>query len=381
MKFDLTEQQQMIKDNARDFLEKECPLSLVKDMAKDEKGHSPELWQKIAQQDWLAMPFQREYGGLGGDFLDAVLILEEMGRACFSGPFFSSVVMAGTLITNAGNQKQKLELLSAIAGGKLITTVALTEAEGMYGSRDIHAAAEKKGDGYIINGTKLFVPAAHLSGYIICVARTNSGADGHGISMLLVESKSPGVNTTVLPTIARDKLCEVVFDSVTVPAENILGTPDEGWPHIELMLQKAAVGKCAEMLGGAQRVLEMCVDYTKQRVQFGRPIGSFQAVHHHMADMAANVYACSPVTHKAAWKLSQGLPCAADVSIAKAWVSEAFRQVVSSAHRLYGGIGFTEECDLHLYYRAAKAAEVMFGDSVFHQELLAHEMGLPSDFA
>jgi len=310
MDFGLNEGQRMLKQTARDFLTAECPSSLVKEMATDDRGYTTDLWRKMAELGWMGLAFPEEYGGTGGSFLDLAVLIEEMGRACLPGPFFSTVVLGGMTILELGNEKQKKELLPMIAKGELIITLALNE---------------------------------------------------------------PG---NLLKTIAGDKQCEVVFNKVKVPQENILGDRGQGWIQLQSILRTAAIAKCAEMVGGAQLVLEMTIDYVKQRVQFGQPIGAFQAVQHHCANIATDVDISKFITYQAAWRLSEGLPCNREAAMAKAWVSDAYRRVTLLGHQCIGGVGFMEDHDLPLYSKRAKAAEIAFGDADFHREVVAQELGL-----
>jgi len=377
MDFGLSEQQEMLRRMARDFLSTECPKQLVREMEEDEKGYLPELWQKMAQLGWQGLPFPEEYGGSGGTFLDLAVLLEEMGRACLPGPFFSTVVLGGLTILDAGNEEQKRESLPRIAGGERIMTLALTESSGRYDAADMGVEATLSKEQYVINGTKLFVPDAHIADWIICVARTSRGErPEEGITLFLVRSGSRGMVCNLLPSLAKDRQCEVVFDKVGVPEKNILGEADQGWIEVGKVLQRAAVAKSIEMVGGAQQVLELSVNYAKERVQFDRPIGSFQAVQHHCANMAVDVDTARLLAYQAAWRLSEGLPCELEVAMAKAWVSEACRRVASLGHQVHGAIGFTRDHDMQLYSRRAKAAEIAFGDADFHREVLARELEL-----
>ena len=372
MDFDLSEEQEMLRKAARDFLTTECPTSLAKEIVKDDKGYSPDLWRKMAELGWMGLIFPEQYGGEGGKFHDLAVLLTEMGRACLPGPFFSTVVLSGMTILEVGNEQQKQELLPAIARGDTIITLALTEPSAKYSIDGISVRATADGDGYIINGTKLFVPDALVADYIICVARTGE----EGITLFLVDSKSPGLDRSLLQTIAGDKQCAVTFNKVKVPAQNIIGELDQGWLGVEKLLSKAAVAKCAEMIGGTQRVLEMTVDYAKERVQFGRPIGSFQAVQHHCANMVTDVDISRLLTYQAAWKITEGLPHSKDVAAAKAWVSDAYSRVAALGHQVMAGVAFMEDHDMPLYFKRAKAAEVVFGDADFHREVMAKEIGL-----
>jgi alkylation response protein AidB-like acyl-CoA dehydrogenase len=377
MDLGFSEEQEMLRTSTRDFLTNECPKDLVRQMAEDEKGYTPELWRKMAELGWMGLAFPEEYDGMGMTFFDLIILLEEMGRACLPGPFFSTVVLGGLTILDAGTEEQKKEFLSKIANGDLIITLALTEPSARYDPASITVKATPDGDDYVINGTKLFVPDANVADYLVCVTRTKDGASPEdGVTIFLVDAKSPGIATTLLKTIAGDKLCEVVFDNVKVPNKNMVGELDKGWPVMERILEKATVALCAQMVGGAEATLEMSVQYAKDRIQFGRPIGSFQAIQHHCANMVTDVDGSKYIMYEAAWKVGEGLPATMEVSMAKAWVTEAYQRVTLLGHQIHGGIGFTEEHDMPLYFKRAKAAEATFGDADWHREAVARELGL-----
>ncbi len=377
MDLGFTEEQEMLRKTARDFLQTECPTTLVKEMADDEQGYTKELWGKMAELGWMGLGLPEEYDGMGMSFLDLSVLLEEMGRACLPGPFFSTVVLGGFTIIEAGNEEQKKDLLPKIAAGEVILAMALTEPSASYDPAAVTVQAVPDKDDYVISGTKLFVENAHIADYMVCVTRTKDGSSPEdGITMFLVDGKSPGISTTVLKTIAGDKQCEVIFDNVRVPKKNILGELDKGWPVIAKMLEMAAVAKCAEMVGGAQAALDMSVAYAKERIQFGRPIGSFQAIQHHCANMVTDVDGSRFITYQAAWKVSEGLPATMEVSMAKAWVSEAYRRVTQLGHQIHGGIGFCMDHDMPLYFKEAKAAESTFGNADWHREIVAQQLGL-----
>ena len=377
MDFDLNEEQEMLKTAARDFLSKECPKSLVRQMVKDERGYPPELWRKMTELGWLGLIFPEEYGGLGGSFLDLTVLLEEMGRACLPSPFFSTVVESGLFILNAGSEEQKKDLLPKIAEGKVILTLALAEPSASYDAASVEVEATSDNGDYIINGTKLFIANAHVADYMICIARTKKGTvPEEGITAFLVDGQSPGISCTMLKTIAGDKLCEVIFDKVRVPKKNIVGEVDKGWAPVEKTLQEATLAKCAEMVGGAQQVLEMSADYTKERIVFGRPLGSFPVIQHYIANMMMDTDGCRLLTYEAAWKLSEALPCTMEIAMAKAWASDAYKRVTAFGQQIFGGVGFIEDHDMPLYFRRAKAAELTLGDGNFHRELVARQLGL-----
>jgi alkylation response protein AidB-like acyl-CoA dehydrogenase len=374
MKLTLTEEQEMIKKTACDFLADKCPKTFVTQMEESEAGYSKELWQEMAELGWMGLAFPEKYGGGDMNFLDLAVLLEEMGRACLPGPFFSTVVLGGLPILDLGNEEQKQKYLPELIRGGKIFTLALTEPGYQnYDTSSITVEATPDDGNYIINGTKLFVPDAHIADYLICIAKTKPE---NGITVFLVDTKNPRINCTVLKTIAGDKLCEVVFDKMPVPKANILGQLNQGWSAVQKIIEWAAVGKCCEMVGNIQRALEMTVDYAKERKQFDRPIGSFQIIQHYCADMATDIDGAKFTTYQAAWRLSEGLPCTKEVAIAKAWIGEASQRVVAQAHQIHGAIGVTIEHDLHFYTRRAKAAELAFGDADFYREVVAKEMGL-----
>ena len=377
MDLGLTEEQEMLKKTAHDFLSKECPKKIMRELIATENGYSPDMWKKMADLGWMGLAFPERYGGNGGSFLDLVILLEEMGYNILPAPFFSTVILGGMTLLEGGNEEQKKEFLSQISSGKLIMTLALTELDGTYTAASIKTIAAAKGDQYIINSTKLFVPDANVADYLLVVARTKKSTNPEsGLTIFLVDPKSHGIKTTVLKTLAFDKLCEVVLENVSVPKKNVVGILDKGWPVIESILKKASVAKCAEMVGGAHAVLEMSVQYAKDRIQFNRPIGSFQAIQHYCANMVTDVDGSRFITYKAAWTISEGLPADMEVAIAKAWTSDAFKRVASLGHQIFGAIGFTMDHDLHFYYRNAKAGELAYGDADYHRKAVARELGL-----
>jgi 3-oxocholest-4-en-26-oyl-CoA dehydrogenase beta subunit len=373
MDYDLNDEQKMLQESARRFLKERCPSTYVRAMAEDEKGYAPGLWKDMADLGWMGLMIPEPWGGSEMDFLHLAVLLREMGYFCLPGPFFSTVVIGGLALLEAGNEKQKEALLPLVAGGEGLLTLAWLEAEGTYSPEGIQLKAEGK-DGYRLTGTKLFVPYAQGAHTLICAART--GPDPTDLSLFLVPTGSSGLSITPLKTLAGDKQYALHLDRVTVPAENLLGNLHQGWPVLQKILLMAAVAKAAEMSGGARRVMEMTVTYVKERVQFGKPVGAFQAVQHHCANMLTLAETLQFMTDQAAWRISAGLPFAKEAALCKAWVSDAYRRLVALGHQCIGGMGFMEEFDLQLYFKQAKAAEQMFGDADFHREGLAGEMGL-----
>jgi len=373
----LSEEQEMIKKMARDFLTDKLPKEVVKEIEESELGYSPDLWKEMTELGWVGLVLPDKYGGSGMSFLDLAVLLEEMGRACLPGPYFSTVVLGGLPISDIGTEEQKQEYLPKIASGEMIFTLALTEAGAGYDANAIEVKATADKDAYILNGTKLFVPDAHVADYMLVVARADEKAKAEdGITIFIVDAKSPGISHTVLKTIANDKLCEVVFNQVNVPKENILGQLNQGWSEVQKIIQRAAVAKCCEIVGCTQQALDMTIEYAKDRKQFGRPIGSFQIIQHYCADMATDVDGARLSTYQAVCMINDGLPCTQEVAVAKAWAGEASQRIMALAHQIHGAIGYSIDHDLQFYTRRAKAAEVTFGDASFYREVVAQEMGL-----
>ena len=372
----LSEEQEILRKAARDFLTEKCPKKLVRELEKDEKGYSPQMWREVADLGWMGLVFPENYGGSGMSFLDLAVLLEEMGRACFPGPFFSTVILGGLAILDAGSDEQKQKYLPGIVSGKSIFTLALTEVSGKYDAASVKVKAAADKNAYVINGTKLFVSDASVADYILCVTRTDDKAKAeNGITVFIVDARSPGISTTVLETVARDKQCEVTFKQVKVPRENILGKLNQGWSEIQKTIERAAIAKCCEMVGGMQAVLDMTVPYVKQRIQFDVPIGVFQAIQHHCVNMLVDVESSRVIAYEAAWKMSNGLPYSREAAMAKAWVSDAYQRVVALGTQSHGGVSIMEDHDLPLYYRRAKAAELAFGDARFHRKNVARKLG------
>ena len=372
----LTETQEILKKMARDFLTTECPKALVRKLEQSEEGYSPELWKKMAELGWMGLIIPEEYGGMGYSFQDLVVLLEEIGRNILPGPLITTIT--GTFpILEAGTEEQKKELLPKIVQGELVLTTALLEGDGVFDPSGVTVRATPKGDNFVIDGTKLFVEMAHVANHIICVTRTKEGtAPEKGITILIVDSITPGISCEVMPTIAADKLCEVRFKDVAVPKKNILGQLDEGWPVVEMMLRKGAIAKCAESLGCIETCVEMTVAYSKERVQYDRPIGAFQALQHKMADMWTGMQTSRYLTYEAAWMESEGQPCAKEASMAKAYVNEVYKDIAKWAVRLHGAIATSADHDIPFYYRRSKAADIAFGNTDFHREIVAQKIGL-----
>jgi alkylation response protein AidB-like acyl-CoA dehydrogenase len=378
MDFGFSEEQEMLRSSARDFLAKEAPMTYVRKMMDDEVGFTAELWKKMADLGWMGLILPEQYGGSGLDFVDLIVVLEEMGRVVLPGPFFSTVVLGGVAVLDGGSAALKDALLPKLASGELRVTLAQLEPSGRWDADGIQLAAKADGGGFVLSGTKLFVPDAHTADHLVVAGRTPGSSGTDGISLFLVDAKAPGITTTQLKTMDQTrKLGEVVLKDVRVPADRVLGGVGQGWALLDRVIDRGKVGLCAEMCGGAQRVLEMSVDYAKVREQFGKPIGSFQAIQHKCANMLVEVESSKSVTYYAAWAVANGVaeaPLAA--AMAKAYCSDAYRHVSGEGIQIHGGIGFTWEHDMHIYFKRAKSSEVTFGDATWNRELVAQHINL-----
>jgi alkylation response protein AidB-like acyl-CoA dehydrogenase len=373
MDFGLSEDQKMIQASIKDFLGKECPSDKVRELEESEKGYDPEIWQKMAELGYLGIHLPEEYGGTGGEFLDLMILMEEMGRKLLPSPFFPTIVLCSLPLVAYGNEEQKKKFLPEIANGKAIWTFALTESSAGYSASGMKLNASLEREDYHLFGTKRFVPYGHVASYLLVAGRTGE-KDEQGITIFIVDGKSPGLEVEVIPTTAHDKQCEVNFDNVRVPKINVLHEVGKGCETINFVLQRGALLKCAEMLGGAQAALEITTDYAKKRVQFNRPIGAFQAIQHKLADMLIDVEGLRYLVYQAAWEISVGSPSDLLISMAKVKANEVYQRTCTESIKIHGAIGFTREQDIGLYHLRTKALEFALGNSEFHRERIANEL-------
>jgi alkylation response protein AidB-like acyl-CoA dehydrogenase len=379
MDFGFNQEQELLRATARKFFENECASEFVRARMAEPAGVTDDFWAKLAEQGWLGLIYPEEYGGTGLGFVDLTVLMEEMGRSVMPGPFFSTVLLGGLTILEAGSAAQKTEWLGRISAGQAKATLAFTEPNARWDAAAVTATARESGGAFTLSGTKLFVPDAHLADILVVVARTREGQrPEEGLSLFLVPRGARGVEVKLLPTMDQTrKLCEVTFADVTVGADALLGPKNGAWAPLSRVLDRATVALCAEMCGGAQRVLDMTTEYAKIRIAFGKPIGSYQGVKHKAADMLVEIENAKSLTYYAAWAVDENVPEAPlAASMAKAYVSDAFRRAAGTGIQLHGGIGFTWEHDLHLYFKRAKSSEFTFGDGTWHRERVAQLINL-----
>jgi alkylation response protein AidB-like acyl-CoA dehydrogenase len=376
MDFTLNEEQEMFKEMARKFFEAECDVSMVRKIEASDAGHMPEMWAKMAELGWLGIIIPEEYEGFDLGLLEVAILFEEIGRAAFDSPLLCTLM--GTLaILEGGSEAQKKKLLPEIVTGNLIMTLATQEAEVSYDPRFVSVQAASKDGSFVLNGTKLFVPYANVADYILVVARTQGNpGDEEGITVFMVDAKDSGIHLTALETVAPDRQFQVEFNNVTVSSENILGDLDKGLPMVESVIEKATAIQCAEMVGGAEQEMKATAQYSKERIQFDRQIGTFQAVQHHLANMYTDVKGSRWLTYASLFCLSQGQPASKEVAMAKAFTSNACQRVSYNATQVHGGMGVDMDNDLHFYFRRSKAMDLRFGPAAIHFKALETELGL-----
>jgi len=374
--FAFSEEQEMLRRAARDFLAKECGSKYVREQMAGGDGYDARMWGRLVDLGWTALGIPEEYGG-AGTFLDLVVVLEEAGRALLPGPFFSTMGLAVPVFLELGTPAQKKKVLGEIAAGTARATVAFTEPSGRWDASGVSVVASQSGDGWRLDGVKTFVPDAVAADYLVVPARTR-GEGEDGITVFLVPRGHEGVEVRALETLDQTRRWgEVRFDGVRLGADAVMGSPHTAWPRLRRALDWSTAALCAEMVGGAQKVLEMSTDYAKTRQQFGKPIGIYQAVSHKVADMLVLTESSKSATYYSAWAVDADAPDRSlAASMAKAYASDAYRKVTGDAIQVHGGIGFTWEHDLHLYFKRAKSSEVTLGDATYHRELVAQALDL-----
>ncbi|MFQ5667920.1 MAG: acyl-CoA dehydrogenase family protein [Candidatus Binatia bacterium] len=376
MDFGLSEEQELLQRSARDFLARECPTAFVREVIGNGDGFSRSLHAKMAAMGWTGLVIPENLGGLGLSMLDLAVLAEEMGRAVVPGPFYASSVLAALSLLGSGARARQKEWLPRIAAGDAVGTLAFLEESDRLDAGGITAVCARTRDGYRLSGTKLFVMDAHVADFIVAAFRTASRgrrSSGPAVSLFLVPGGAPGVSVTPLRSIDQTRRpCEVRFRNVEVPASARLADEQQGWKVLSRVIDAACVLLAADSLGGAQRALEMSVEYAKTREQFGRPIGSFQAVKHIAAEMVSEIEPARSLVWYAAYAYDRRRREASRAaSMAKARMSEVYTRTANRAVQIHGGIGFTWEHDMHLWFKRAKWNEAAFGDATFHRERLA----------
>jgi alkylation response protein AidB-like acyl-CoA dehydrogenase len=361
--------QTLLQQSSRTFLQQRCPPERVQELALDPRGFAADLWKEIAGLGWPGLLIAPDHGGSGASLADALALMEELGRACFPGPFVPSAIVATTALGLGGGRRAR-ELLAGLATGARICTLALLESPGRLAPEAMTLPIAASGR---LTGRKLFVPDAHAATDVIVVGRAPEGP-----TALLLPMERPGIAARPLDSMTGDKLFELTFADVAIGPDDLLGAPGGAWAALGPALRAGTLARCAEMTGAAQRVLDLCVDHARVRVQGGRPIGSHQAIQHACADLYRDVESARWLTWEAEWALASGRPDAeATVAAAKAYGAEAALRVARRGHQIMGAIGYSEEHPLHLFHKRILAASQDMGDAPLHLETLARAIGLP----
>ncbi|RPJ63887.1 MAG: acyl-CoA dehydrogenase [Dehalococcoidia bacterium] len=377
MNFNYTEQQVMLRTMARDFLVKECPKSMTRELEKDKKGYGVDTWRRVAELGWIGLVLPEQYGGSGAGFMDLVILMEEIGRNILPGPFFSTVALAALPIMEYGSDEQKARYLPPIARGEKIWTLALNEVCADSSCRGIKTAARLYDGRYTLNGEKIFVPYAGAADFMLVVARVKRGRLlEKGLTLFIVDMKKPGIDVDVIPTITGEVQCRVKFTGVDLSAGDVLGIAGAADNAIGRMLDKAGLLKCAEVSGACQSVLDITSDYARDRHQFGKPIGAFQIIQHRLVDMLMDVEGLHYLVCQAAWLMSTGADCNGQLAMAKVKANEVYQRVALSGVKIHGAIGFSREHDIGLYYRRVMASKFFPRDTDYYIEKVARGIGL-----
>ncbi len=368
----LTESEEMLRKTALDFMQRDAPKGVVQTLQETDTGYTEELWQKVAAMGWLGIIIPEQYGGTGNPLTSAGVLFEALGAGPLPGPYFSSGILGSLIIMEAGTEEQKQRILPAVAKGEQILTLALTEAEYSWEPGAIQTTAASKNGDFVLNGLKLFTIDAAAATHFIVVARTGKGTDpAEGLSLFLVDSKSDGVSVRRLSGFLTGRTFEVKLDSVKVPRSDIIGGKDEAWPALRQGIDKSIPVLCAYKVGGSQAVLDMILEYSRTRVQFGMPIGRFQRVQDMIIEMYDHEEAARWTTYEALWKLDTQRPAAEGIHLAKAVSSQAYWDICTLAHRVFSGVSYSREHPLSFHTKASRSLYSYLGDPAYHRWQIA----------
>ncbi|MEH6585312.1 MAG: acyl-CoA dehydrogenase family protein [Halioglobus sp.] len=380
MEFSFTQEQEMIRDTAAAFLAEVSDSAAIRRAMATERGYDTELWQRIcAEMYWQAIHIPEAYGGMGLGYVEVVAMMEQMGRHLLCSPFFSTVCLASNALLLAGNEEQKALWLGKLCEGELTATLAFNGGSSAWNAEAITATWRREGEGFVLSGDYRYVIDGHTSELLVIAAREAGSVGEDGISLFLVPAETAGVDVQWLPTMDQArKQASVTLVAVTTGADALMGEAGQAWKQLSQVLDLAAIALAAEQVGGCQQLLDMTVEYTSERVQFNRTIASFQAVKHKAADMMLQTEVARSAIYYAACVAQESLeglglvdelPEAA--SVVKSYCSDAYFAIAGDAMQLFGGVGFTWEYDVHLYFKRAKSSEHMLGNGAVHRERIA----------
>lgn len=379
MDFRWTPEQEELRDTARAFLAEHSGSEQVRAAMASELGYDPAVWKALgAELGWTAVTIPEAHGGLGLTAVELAALLEPMGESLLCAPFFSSVCLGAGALLAGGDGAAARTWLPAIAEGRTRATLAWMEPGGGFDAADIETRASRQGDGWVLRGRKAFVVDGHCADLLVIAARADGSAEDEGLGLFAVPAESPGVTRRLRPTLDQTRrLADVELDGVTLSGDARVGGEGEGAALLRDALDAAVAALAVEQVGGAQRCLDLAVAYAGERVQFGRPIGSFQAIKHRCADMMTDLEAARSGAYHAACAQAEGSPQrGVAASLAAVAASEAYFRCAADGLQIHGGVGFTWEYDVHLYLKRARASEGLLGDPGWHRERLAREIGL-----
>jgi len=371
----LTEEQTQLQDIASKFMDNHCSFDFVRSMEKESKlGFCPDMWRQFADMGWLGIMIPEQFGGMGMSLLDTVVLIREMGRHICPSPFLFTSVLAADLIAQAGSPSQKAELLPQIVAGDKIYAFAYQEYSRFFKPQHIKLQAQKSGDSYVINGTKLFVEFADGADTLLVAARTGKANSESGLTLFLVERNSAGISTKHMPTMSRDRHYQIDFNDVEVPASAMLGKANKGWAALEPSLLKAVVAFCGYTNGAGFEMHGYATKYAGERVQFGRPIGQMQTIQGYLAQMIMELYGADMLTLFSAFQIDKGRHARGYVAKAKAFSAETVGHVMDVSSQIFGGMGYMEEQDTTLYLRRGKQYQLALGGTEYWEDVIAEEI-------
>ncbi len=371
----LTDEQQMMVDSAREFLQATCPLATVRQWEHLPDGYPAQIWARMAEMGWLGAVYPESYGGMGLANLDMTLLMREMGRVALPGPFLSTVLLAGRAVLEGGTEVQKSALLPRIAAGELLLSFAFVEESARPEAATVRTTARLDHGSYVLNGTKHFVAFAEQADRMLVVARTSEAGDPeHGLTMFLLDARAPGIEHVSLGTLALQPEAKVLLHDVRVDAADVVGRVDHAWEILDPVLQAATAIVCGYMTGIAEAAHELGVSYSKERVQYGQPIGAFQAIQNYLATAWAKNTMGEYLGYYAAWLIDQGIPSREAVSTAKAFVGHAAVESTQLATQLHGGLGATVDARTTPFLRWAKQLQQTLGNCQYHEKIVAAEI-------
>jgi len=380
MDFGFSGEQRMLRESVIKFMERECPREYIRELDRRHEA-PPGLLRKMGEMGWTAIPFPKAYGGLEGDFIDIAIVLEEMGRNGFiaASIYNRSVLFGGMSILTYGNEEQKRDYIPRVCRGEIMFSLALTEPDAGSDAANVRTTAAPDGDRFIINGVKTWITGADVADFLVVPCRTDKTLPkNQGITTFLVDPKSPGVNLREIEKIGNNcvRTYEIFFENVVVPKKNVLGGWNKGLTNVMKTLKYSRAGMSASVTGMAQAAVEDALKYAKERIQFGRPIGKFQAIRHMLADMQMEVDASRLMAYRVAWMISRGLPCEREVAMAKLLATETLQRVSSKGMQILGGYGYSFEFDMQRYFRDGRLYTVGEGTSEIQRNIIARDMGL-----